>query len=453
MRLRAKAAAEAALDEASGTTPAPPQKSHRRFRRKLKSRNEEYASRSAVTGSWLPTHVWHAKRMTMRCMWGYKLAITPNQKVFRFNRRMAQSGSCAYDFSYLQIFTATVEFVEDFLRRYTTLQDAFFETQQIEYVAESELLIENVVASSLLVWRQSEENGSQRVILFVHPSAEFSVKQHLLQNGFEQQNDLYHVFLLIGPQTVERVSTAFQDPLPSLRPFGVAKSVLKPRSENSAESPMPISLGRLADAAAGIPVYACFGPRLRSKCVWRAIIHSNCKPYALEDLLAFCFENNRLLFPFHCPTSQAFFDVYAAQSASLHAAWSRKPPAKRVNYARLGIQSPFDLAVLSLKQKQPLLCYAVGIFEAATNGVPRYNAHIYWRLPNDEAPQLVGCVIRGGFSLAVGKGKAFVLLCVLCETLMHFKQTIVHSPIIMQCQNIDASHENPFFDVKLCSIF
>ncbi|KAG2145816.1 ribonucleases P/MRP protein subunit POP1-domain-containing protein [Suillus clintonianus] len=50
--------------------------------------------------TWLETHIWHAKRMKMENMWGYRLAITPTEKSFRPSHRASVHGSILHDSSY-----------------------------------------------------------------------------------------------------------------------------------------------------------------------------------------------------------------------------------------------------------------------------------------------------------------------------------------------------------------
>ncbi|ESK94957.1 rnase p protein subunit [Moniliophthora roreri MCA 2997] len=49
---------------------------------------------------WLETHIWHAKRMKMENMWGYRLAVTPTEKAFRPSHRASIHGSILHDASY-----------------------------------------------------------------------------------------------------------------------------------------------------------------------------------------------------------------------------------------------------------------------------------------------------------------------------------------------------------------
>ncbi|KAI9058196.1 POP1-domain-containing protein [Trametes sanguinea] len=64
--------------------------------------------------SWLETHIWHAKRMHMENMWGYRLAVTPTEKSFRPSHRASVHGSILHDASYYA--TIEIKGPEDILR-------------------------------------------------------------------------------------------------------------------------------------------------------------------------------------------------------------------------------------------------------------------------------------------------------------------------------------------------
>ncbi|KAI0789808.1 ribonucleases P/MRP protein subunit POP1-domain-containing protein [Abortiporus biennis] len=51
--------------------------------------------------TWLETHIWHAKRMKMENMWGYRLAKEPTEKSFRPSHRASLHGSILHDASYI----------------------------------------------------------------------------------------------------------------------------------------------------------------------------------------------------------------------------------------------------------------------------------------------------------------------------------------------------------------
>ncbi|KAJ7212167.1 NUC188 domain-containing protein [Mycena pura] len=69
---------------------------------KRPSRTETFLKRQRDK-SWLETHIWHAKRMHMENMWGYRLAVTPTEKAFRASHRASVHGAILHDASYQSI--------------------------------------------------------------------------------------------------------------------------------------------------------------------------------------------------------------------------------------------------------------------------------------------------------------------------------------------------------------
>ncbi|EKM51892.1 uncharacterized protein PHACADRAFT_127885 [Phanerochaete carnosa HHB-10118-sp] len=59
------------------------------------------AKRTSQAKVWLETHVWHAKRMHMEEMWGYRLAVSPTEKSYRPSHRASMHGSILHDVSYM----------------------------------------------------------------------------------------------------------------------------------------------------------------------------------------------------------------------------------------------------------------------------------------------------------------------------------------------------------------
>ncbi|KAF8272238.1 ribonucleases P/MRP protein subunit POP1-domain-containing protein [Lactarius quietus] len=71
---------------------------------KLGKSRREYRSdtfkRRQKDKKWLETHLWHAKRMHMENMWGYRLAVRPTEKSFRPSHRASVHGAILHDASY-----------------------------------------------------------------------------------------------------------------------------------------------------------------------------------------------------------------------------------------------------------------------------------------------------------------------------------------------------------------
>lgn len=61
--------------------------------------NVKYGKRQR-TFTWVPTHIWHAKRFHMMKKWGFQIPFSPNQKCFRATSRAFKQGTIAFDTSY-----------------------------------------------------------------------------------------------------------------------------------------------------------------------------------------------------------------------------------------------------------------------------------------------------------------------------------------------------------------
>ncbi|KAL0960688.1 hypothetical protein HGRIS_005715 [Hohenbuehelia grisea] len=98
LRLRDKARAEMDPVSKKASTRVKPQ----RGKDKRETRTESFVRRQKEK-TWLETHIWHAKRMHMENMWGYRLAVQPTEKSFRPSHRASVHGSILHDASYMSL--------------------------------------------------------------------------------------------------------------------------------------------------------------------------------------------------------------------------------------------------------------------------------------------------------------------------------------------------------------
>lgn len=73
----------------------------RKYRRKPRNLMLEYARRSKKNGSWMETHIWHAKRYHMKELWGYKVPYNSTDKRYRASYRAAANHCLIQDISYI----------------------------------------------------------------------------------------------------------------------------------------------------------------------------------------------------------------------------------------------------------------------------------------------------------------------------------------------------------------
>ena len=77
----------------------------RRHRRKIRFMLNQYALRQKKHGSWMETHIWHAKRFKMTERWGVKYPERCSDKSDRSTYRLSQHASaCIMDQSYFTTF-------------------------------------------------------------------------------------------------------------------------------------------------------------------------------------------------------------------------------------------------------------------------------------------------------------------------------------------------------------
>ncbi|TFY68580.1 hypothetical protein EVG20_g3505 [Dentipellis fragilis] len=78
----------------------------RRSKHEREKKADIFAKRQ-IDKKWLESHLWHAKRMHMENMWGYRLAVQPTEKSFRPSYRAAVHGAILHDASYYSLIQVT----------------------------------------------------------------------------------------------------------------------------------------------------------------------------------------------------------------------------------------------------------------------------------------------------------------------------------------------------------
>ena len=73
----------------------------RRHRRRHRNQRADF-DRKAGSAQWLETHVWHAKRMHMATLWGYRLAVQRCDKSARASFRFLRRDAVVHDASYYE---------------------------------------------------------------------------------------------------------------------------------------------------------------------------------------------------------------------------------------------------------------------------------------------------------------------------------------------------------------
>lgn len=154
---------------------------------------EDYQARTHNT-TWLETHIWHAKRMKMKKLWGYKLALHSNDKGIRAAYRFMKNSSILYDSSY---FAGVIVYDVEFIR--TCLQTMPKENFSVETF---------FFCGTTLVCPVEVFNAENAVVLIVHPAAYLTVVKVLEDAGIAivKIKDQLTVFRLRGAKSTEVLS-------------------------------------------------------------------------------------------------------------------------------------------------------------------------------------------------------------------------------------------------------
>ncbi|KAI9495878.1 NUC188 domain-containing protein [Zychaea mexicana] len=77
---------------------------------------------------------------------------------------------------------------------------------------------------------------------------------------------------------------------------------------------------------------------------WKSFMFAGARVAGYEDLHALYFESGVPCYPYDYLGSRACEDARNMAKHEAESAWLRRPPAKRLNYAKLGVERPFDAA-------------------------------------------------------------------------------------------------------------
>lgn len=86
---------------------------------------------------------------------------------------------------------------------------------------------------------------------------------------------------------------------------------------------------------------------------WKSFVFAETKVAGLNDIHAMYFETGMPCFPYDMVGARAWENMRMMRKNEEENAWLRRPPAKRVNYAKLGLERPFEAAFDLLTNTQP----------------------------------------------------------------------------------------------------
>lgn len=238
--------------------------------------------RRQVHKTWLPTHVWHAKRATMtppkEPLWRFALPLKPILKSYRYTHRaVTQRGAIAWDMSYMA--TIGLEGVEASivgllkgLRFAEEDRDKIWQERGLGkkwregtriwegWIHEREGKVPRKIAQTTVIWSvQEPESKKRKAFIRVHPSAFLQLWTELTRIAKVQKPAVTVEDLRFEIGSIEIVGPAAAETL---------CSVLTP-SHTPQDSPQSIwpTLASITDAGVLPPhtllAFPCSDPRLR----------------------------------------------------------------------------------------------------------------------------------------------------------------------------------------------
>ena len=189
---------------------------------------------------------------------------------------------------------------------------------------------------------------------------------------------------------------------------------------------------------AGVAVLA---PRAAAQALWLALVYAGAHATGCAEAAAAALEAGRPAFPRDWPDTAAARALAAVERAEAEARHRARPPAKRPNYARLGVASPFAAPWAALAGADMYVCRTAadvrdalargtrdalvcGTVRCTHRGVVTPRAALYTDTDTDTdtdededaeacAETPVGYVTSGAFRYASGRGGG-IACCVLC---------------------------------------
>lgn len=178
--------------------------------------------------SWLETHIWHAKRMKMLNLWGYRLSKHPTEKSFRPSIRSTKHGSIIHDSSYHSILQLNGN-QSDLLILLNSIIDLsgdspsskrfIFGTRELQtYIYNFNKYPLSLISPVSLIWHPCQGIRDYRSLwIKCHPSALFKIldslneaklKLNLCNISIEDLTSQFNVFEIYGPKSSQIITGA-----------------------------------------------------------------------------------------------------------------------------------------------------------------------------------------------------------------------------------------------------
>lgn len=343
-------------------------KNCRRWRRRSSNLTTEFKAKKG----WLETHLWHAKRCKMIDYWGCRIAAHLNEKSLKSSYRSSINGALLHDLSYWQPFWMDSCNSEKLTSVYgdDSILDIIIEHEDIQ-LCPIKIYLNAFDKNLLLIHPAAIETGILDHIGFLNFLQSFEV---VLSNA----NDILCTFKLQGSQSepvlsqflnLEKINNyplciTIKDPRTTKEQSGTIVSIEESYSlfrQNSilvpSENEINIQKSELFITSSGehesqsnVSIVICrksnefymFCPRKWARIIWHHLIKIKpVKVAGINQIDVISYENEIPIFPRDFVGSPAYEIWSESEKIRLETIYNRKPPAKRLSYAKFGIESPF----------------------------------------------------------------------------------------------------------------
>ncbi|MES1920804.1 Ribonucleases P/MRP protein subunit pop1, variant 2 [Bonamia ostreae] len=264
---------------------------------------------------WMETHLWHAKRMHMATLWGYKIPISPTAKSDKFLQKASCNDVAIYDFSYkicYQINLSENPQIFVFLKNlgflnFSDINQNSFDKQYSTVIKTDEYEIYKI-ETDLFLW--------------AHPSLKQSLECKMKSNNVKFCQRIFSRFKIIGAKSISLIKTTFSDISNNfaksdfLQNFKNDNIYHEQIDINSAEKKflvlMAINIWQQKPEIKNNKTQNCENinevdiilPNKISYSIWLNFIKNGGKVFGLKNYLSFCINKGKLEFPFNQPFSE-----------------------------------------------------------------------------------------------------------------------------------------------------
>ena len=347
-------------------------KNCRRWRRRTSNIKPEFKAKIG----WLETHLWHAKRCKMIEYWGYKIAAHLNEKCLKSTFRSSTHGVILHDFSYWQPFW--MEAVD--MKR---LASSFGNGSILDIILEYEDI--QICPVKIVT------TAFSKPLFFLHPASiqtgileHASFKEFITTFGisFSSASESLCTFKLDGPKSEQvmkqffnlkdalnsgkieitdprvgkvesnLVTSGFDEMFTSSQSIPISdSSINNEKSELFLTNSLSMETGRIPiSVSKNGSEYFLICPRKWARIIWYCLIKIKpIKVAGINQIDMIAFENEHPVYPRDFVGSPAYEIWSLSEKTRLEEIHNKRPPAKRPNYAKLGIESPFKSPFGTLK--------------------------------------------------------------------------------------------------------